>query len=181
MKTILETERTYLREMVDEDWNALSEILQDAEVMYAYEHAFSDQEVTDWLQNQQNRYRQYGFGLWAVIEKKTGRLIGQCGITMQQANNQQVPEIGYLFRRDYWHQGFAIETASACKQYAFDVLNLPKITSIIRDNNYPSQKVAQRNGMHREFTITKHYYGIDMPHYVFSVANPAFQQEKESV
>ena len=37
---ILETERLYLREMEQSDYNSLCRILQDKEVMYAYEGAF---------------------------------------------------------------------------------------------------------------------------------------------
>ena len=70
MKKILETERTYLREMTQDDYTDLCEILQDAETMYAYEHAFTDTEVQNWLNRQLERYKQFGFSLWAVIDKK---------------------------------------------------------------------------------------------------------------
>ena len=64
---ILDTDRLYLREIEQTDFYALCKILQDAEVMYAYEHAFSDEEVHEWLDRQIQRYKQYGFGLWAEI------------------------------------------------------------------------------------------------------------------
>ena len=76
-KIILETERLYLRKMDHGDIEALCEILQDEEVMYAYEHAFSDEEVRQWLEKQLTRYKNDGFGLWAVILKATGSMIGQ--------------------------------------------------------------------------------------------------------
>ena len=86
MKTILETARLSLREFAPEDYGALCLMLRDAETMYAYEHAFSEAEAHAWLQNQLDRYAKYGFGLWAVILKATGELIGQCGLTMQNAD-----------------------------------------------------------------------------------------------
>lgn len=88
--------------------------------MYAYEHAFSEEEVRAWLEKQQNNYRQYGFGLWAAVEKTSGRMIGQCGLTMQKIRDLEALEIGYLFRKDAWHQGYATEAAMACKAYAFE-------------------------------------------------------------
>ena len=71
--TILETERLRLRRMTQDDFPALCRILQDPDVMYAYEHAFSDEEVQEWLDRQLSRYAQYGFGLWAVELKRPAR------------------------------------------------------------------------------------------------------------
>lgn len=132
---ILETERLYLRKMTQEDYPALCRMLQDPEVMYAYEHAFSDTEAHDWLDKQLARYAEYGFGLWAVILKETGEMIGQCGLTMQDCNGRQVLEVGYLFCKSYWHKGYATEAATACKNYAFDTLHAEEVYSIIRDTN----------------------------------------------
>ena len=71
-ETILETDRLILREMTDRDFPALCRMLQDRSVMYAYEHAFSDQEAWEWLRRQQARYRKDGFGLWAAVERTSG-------------------------------------------------------------------------------------------------------------
>ncbi|MEG2117716.1 MAG: GNAT family N-acetyltransferase, partial [Clostridia bacterium] len=167
---VLQTDRLILREMSQNDFPSLCKILQDSEVMYAYEHAFSDEEAKIWLDKQILRYEQYGFGLWAVILKSTGEMIGQCGLTIQECNGTEVLEVGYLFQKSFWHMGYATESAIACKKFAFDNLNANEVFSIIRDNNTPSQNVAKRNGMTVYGHITKHYYGIDMPHIVFRVA-----------
>ena len=74
---ILQTERLYLREMTYDDRLELCEILQDKETMYAYEHAFSDEEVDVWMQRNFDRYRDYGFGLWAVVRRDTDEFLGQ--------------------------------------------------------------------------------------------------------
>lgn len=164
---ILETGRLLLREMQEEDLPDLREILQDEVVMTAYEHAFSEQEVRDWLENQQRRYRKDGFGLWAVVLKQTGKMIGQTGLTMQDAGGKQVIEVGYLFKKSFWHKGYATEAATACKRYAFETLRAKEVYSIIRDNNFASQAVARRNGMQLVGQIVKHYYQMDMPHLLF--------------
>ncbi|MFH1512411.1 MAG: GNAT family N-acetyltransferase [Bacillota bacterium] len=168
MKSILETERLILREMTEADYGALAAILQDEQTMYAYEGAFTDAEVREWLQKQLVRYREDGFGLWAVALKTTREMIGQAGVTWQQAEDARVPEIGYLFNRAYWHKGYAAEAAAACKRYAFDVLGFLEIYSIIRDTNIASVNVAIRNGMLLRGRFIKHYRGIEMPHFVFS-------------
>lgn len=166
---ILETKRLYLREMNPSDFNSLCRILQDEKAMYAYEGAFSDQEVQEWLDRQIYRYQKWNFGLWAAILKETDKMIGQCGLTMQQWKDQEVLEIGYLFERSHWHQGYATEAAKACKQYAFEKLNASEVCSIIRDSNTASQNVAMRNGMVMKDQWIRHYKGVDMPHYRYVV------------
>lgn len=166
---ILETDRLILRKLTSDDKHDLSLILQNKDVMYAYEHAFSDEEVDIWLNNQLRRYKDDGFGLWAVILKKTGELIGQCGLTIQQIDNKNVVEVGYLFNKAYWHKGYATESTIACKNYAFNNLNIDEVYSIIRENNTSSINVARRNGMTLKGKFVKHYYGIDMPHLIYSV------------
>lgn len=161
---ILETERLYMRELTQADYKALCEILQDEETMYAYEGAFSFEEVQEWLDRQISRYKKWGFGLWAVILKETDKLIGQCGLTMQPWKNGEVLEIGYLFNRAYWHNGYATEAAKACKEYAFEILDVDEVCSIIRDTNTASQNVALRNGMTVSDSSVKHYKGVDMLH-----------------
>ena len=164
---ILETERLYLRKLKPSDYESLCKIMQDPTVMMAYEHAFSEAEVKDWLLRQFYRYETHDCGLWAVILKSTDEMIGQCGITLQKWGERDVHEIGYLFQKAYWHQGYATEAAIGCKKYAFDIMGLDEIISIIRDNNIASQNVAIRNGMTIVDQFVKHYQNIDMPHYVF--------------
>ena len=166
-KVILETKRLLLREMKGDDFGALCRIMQDEETMYAYEGAFGEQEVRDWLDRQLSRYREFGFGLWAVVLKETGEMIGQCGLTIQPWKDEKVLEIGYLFQRKFWHNGYATEAAIACKKYAFEVLKAGEVCSIIRNTNLPSQRVAERNGMTKTDEWTKHYRGVDMPHFRF--------------
>lgn len=166
---IIETERLQLLEMTPDDIDALSAIIQDEAVMYAYNGAFDDDETAAWMQKQLQRYKDWNFGLWAVYLKQTGKMIGQCGITMQEYRTGLVPEIGYLFARDYWHKGYATEAAKACREYGFNTLHFDTIYSIIRDTNIPSQKVAIRNGMRHIDTIMKHFRGTDMPHLVYCV------------
>lgn len=167
---LLETGRLVLRKLEQGDFDEVCKLLQDPVVMYAYEGAFSDQEVQAWLDKMFQRYEDDGFALWAVIEKSNGELIGQCGITYQEYNGGRVLEVGYLFRKEFWHKGFATEAAIACKEYAFQVLNFDEVYSIIRDSNVASQNVARRNGMIEVDTLVKHYRGVEMPHIVFRVS-----------
>lgn len=133
---VLKTDRLILRNMGQEDYEALCRILKDNDVMYAYEGAFSDREVQEWLDRQTERYHQYGFGLWAVTLKDSGRMIGQCGLTMQDYREKQVLEVGYLFEKAYWHHGYAVEAAAACRDYAFNQLDAEEVYSHHQGQQY---------------------------------------------
>ena len=175
---MIETERLYLREMTMQDFDAIARILQDKDVMVAYEGAFDDTTVLAWIQNQKKRYIEDGFGLWAVVVKKTDSIIGQCGITLQDVHEQRVKEIGYVFAKAYWHQGYAIEAAQACKRYGFETLHAMNLYSIIRDTNQASKQVALRNGMTCVDQIVKTYRGVVMPHEVYRITEEEYRTSK---
>ena len=169
MKEILRTRRLLLREMTEGDIPDLEEMLLDPEVMYAYPHTFTKEDVENRLARQQQRYRQDGFGLWAVVLRSTGEMVGQAGLTWQDCEGQPVLEVGYLLKKRFWHQGYASEAARACRDYAFRVLGAEKVSSIIKTDNLASIRVAQRNGMAREKAFPAHYYNVPVPHYLYTV------------
>ena len=143
----LETNRLILRDFTPEDFSLLHEILSDAETMKHYPHPFQPEDTKNWIKRNRTRYATDGFGLWAVELKETGKLIGDCGITMQNIHGNLVPEIGYHINKKYQKQGYATEAAAACMKYAFQELGFPKIYSYMKYTNEASARVAIKNGM----------------------------------
>ena len=168
MKEILRTRRLLLREMTEQDIPDLEEILLDPEVTYAYPRPFTEEGVRAWLARQQQRYRQDGFGLWAVVLRSTGEMVGQAGLTWQDCEGRPVLEVGYLLKKRFWRRGYASEAARACRDYAFQTLGAEKVSSIIKTDNLASIRVAQRNGMVREKEFTARYYNVPVPHYLYT-------------
>ena len=167
-RIITETERLIIREMVQPDLGALCKILCDEEVMrVAYESAFSVEEAQNWMNRHFKRYEEYGFGLWAVVLKETNEMIGQCGLTMQSWRERELLEIGYLFQKEYWHKGYATEATIACKEYAFSVLNVSSVYSIIKGTHIASQNVAVRNGMKIVDKFTRNFRYVDMDFFLY--------------
>ena len=143
----LETPRLLLREYVPEDFDALHEILSDPETMRHYPHPFSPDETRQWIERNRARYAEYGFGLWAAILKSDGRLIGDCGITMQPIHGRMLPEVGYHIHRDHQRRGYASEAAAECIRFAFEVLTFETIYSYMKYTNIASCRTAERNGL----------------------------------
>ena len=142
-----ETERLILREITQEDFDSWYEILADAETMKHYPAPYDAAGVQRWIDWTLNNYAQHGFGLWAVILKETGEFIGDCGITMQMINGQQLPEIGYHLNKTYWRKGYGSEAARKCMDYAFESLPFPAVYSYMTSSNAASYGVALKNGM----------------------------------
>jgi RimJ/RimL family protein N-acetyltransferase len=101
-----------------------------------------------------------------MVQKSTGELIGDCGITRQEVDGEMLYEIGYHLRRDQWGQGFATEAAQACKAWGFANLPVDRIISLIRPENLASRRVAERNGM----TLWKELEWRGLRHCVYSVS-----------
>lgn len=147
MKCIIETNRLILRELSLDDTEKLSLVLSDPTSMKYYPKAFTKEKVEQWINWNINSYLLNGFGLWAVILKESNELIGDCGITMQEVEGKSYPEIGYHIRKDYCGKGYATEAAKACIDFAFVEKNFEKVYSYMKDDNIPSRKVAEKNGM----------------------------------
>lgn len=150
MKMILETERLFLREMTMSDLDALFAVLGDKEIMQHYPYSFDEERVRSWIERNMDRYKDDGFGLWAVCLKDTGEMIGDCGLTLQNIDGTMLPEIGYHIRKDQQRKGYAKEAAMAVRDWAFGNTEYPALYSYCKYTNVGSFKTAESIGMHFE-------------------------------
>lgn len=149
MEKITETERLILRAWAFEDADALFEICRDAEVMrhigtrQPYRRVDEAKAFLDWAVAYQN---ENGFCRWAVVEKQTGKIIGSCGF----ARRKRVDiELGYLFARRVWGNGYATEAARACLEYGFAALDFRRVIALTDIDHAASQKVLEKIGFRR--------------------------------
>jgi RimJ/RimL family protein N-acetyltransferase len=163
---VLETTRLLLREMSLADLDFVAGMLADPQVMRFYTRCYSRDEAATWIRRQMERYELHGHGLWLAIDKDSAQPVGQVGLVVQNVEGTEEPEIGYLLHHPFWHCGLATEAASGVRDYAFGVLDKPRVVSLIRPENLPSQAVALRIGLSPEPRLVKHA-GLD--HRVFSL------------
>lgn len=143
---VIETERLYLREMTENDFEALHKVLADSDTMQHYPYTFDENRVRNWIARNTERYRIFGFGLWAVCLKGTDEVIGDCGLTMQLIGGEIKPEIGYHIRADKQRNGFAKEAAIAVRDWTFNNTPFNVIYSYMKHTNEPSAKTAVAYG-----------------------------------
>ena len=168
MEPVWETERLRAREMSLADLDFVAAMLAHPEVMRFYPRRYSRAEARGWVERQLGRYREHGHALWLVEERAGGEPVGQVGLLWQQVNSAPQPEVGYLVHRPFWRRGYATEAALATRDHAFHALDMPRVVSLIRPENLPSQGVARKLGMQPEGTAV--HAGTE--HLVFAVARP---------
>lgn len=153
----IETERLFLREMTEADFNALYTVLADSDIMEHYPYTFDAAQVKNWINKNQERYRVFGFGLWAVCLKESGAMIGDCGLTMQNINGMILLEIGYHIARAYQRRGYAKEASRAVLDWTFQNTPFGMVCSYMKKKNEASSATARANNMRflTEFTDTE--------------------------
>lgn len=165
----LETKRLFLRQITENDFNELSAMLQNPEVMYAWEYAFTDEEVTDWISKCQAMYEKYSLGYFLAVEKITAKIVGQIALMPDKIEGEDLLEVGYILKKEHWGKGFAKEGAKAMIDYAFNALKSDKVIAEIRPNNLNSHKVAESLDMIVTGDFVKQVRGKDMLHLIYTI------------
>lgn len=152
---IIITERCYLRPFELTDAKAFYEMNNDPEVLqYTGDDPFSSvEDAKDFISNY-TAYTTYGYGRWAVCKKDDGAFIGFCGLKYHK--NGSFVEVGYRFKRTFWNLGYATETAKACIDFAFNVIQLPIIYCQVWEENKASIRVAEKLGFEFEKAFEDH-------------------------
>ncbi|WP_295900719.1 GNAT family N-acetyltransferase [uncultured Bdellovibrio sp.] len=150
MQIILETPRLYLRKIENSDFDSLQKILSDPKTMEFWPVPFSSEQIHTWISNAQKDYAELGRGRFAVIDKSSGTFIGDCGFKRYEILGKMENDLGYIIHHEYWGQGYALEAAKACLEYARDVLNLDRVVANMETRHIKSRRVAEKIGMKKE-------------------------------
>ncbi len=153
MDAVIETPRLLLRHFVESDLAALSALMANPGFMRFSSGVFSEEQTRSFLYDRVIAPARAGWpSQFAVIVKEENRLIGYCGFFRQLVDEVEEIEIGYRLHPDYWNRGLATEAARAVRNYAFEVLRLPRVISLIHPDNHASRRVTEKNGMTLEKT-----------------------------
>ena len=146
----LETARLLIRPLIAADLDALHAIYSDPEVMRLIPADACDREGSrKRLQSHIDHQRRHGFSKWAVVEKASGAVIGDCGLKYLSGGAEI--ELGYHIARSCWAQGYATEAATACLAWA-RAERPERIVAIVDRGNAASIRVLEKIGMHEAGT-----------------------------
>jgi len=163
--TILETPRLRLRPMVAADATPLLALFGDRRFMKSFNATpFDRTAMHRWVARNLTHQEVYGFGLFAIEERQSGTVIGDCGLELMDLG----AELGYDLRRDRWGRGFATEAACAVRDHAFGELGIDRLVSLIRVGNQPSSRVAEKVGMRRVADLDRD----NLRYWIYEVTRP---------
>lgn len=147
---IADTKRLAIREFIKEDFRQIPDEPGGGENEAAF---FNQEYLRDYIRCQ---YGFHEFGIWAVIEKQTGRLVGKAGIFPMDLTgpeeflrvikeNDTPVELGYHIFSGFRRNGFAKEACKAILSYGAEAIS-PKVYARILEDNDPSVKLAEDLG-----------------------------------
>ena len=147
--TILETQRLKLREITLEDVPRLYELYADPDITKYMENLYADplEEMEYTREYIKNVYEFWGYGIWLMIKKDTGEIIGRAGVESKEGEDGL--ELGFMLGTAYQHQGYAYEGCHAILQYAGKELEEDNIRACVHRENKASIKLCERLGMER--------------------------------
>jgi [ribosomal protein S5]-alanine N-acetyltransferase len=166
---ILTTPRLILRPMRADDVDPLLALFGDPRLMAAFDAAIFDRSRMEaWVRSNLEHQDRFGYGLFTIVERDSGDVIGDCGIEAMEIDGRAESELGYDLRRDNWGRGLAAEAATAVAAYAFAELGLARLISLVRENNRRSARVAEKIGMKAEGRLRRG----DVEYMVYAMESP---------
>lgn len=154
---ILETERCKIREASIKDVYELEKIYQEASIMKEMEplHMPIENEMRYLSDYIKNYYSFYEYGIWMIIDKQTGKIIGRAGIEnakepigdSMRRDEVQI-ELGYMIREEYQKKGYATEVCREILSYVYKKFGIKRIYTRVRAGNNASRRVCEKLGFH---------------------------------
>ena len=147
---ILSTERCVIRETTVEDVDSFYRLYADDSITEYMEALYPDrgQEIA-YIQDYNKRvYQFYGYGMWTVLDRETGCVIGRAGISWREGFD--VPELGFMLGVAWQHKGYAFEMCQAVLTYAREQLEMDAVQALVMEGNAPSERLCARLGFEKQ-------------------------------
>ncbi len=151
----LDTPRLLIRPLEASDISVLTAIWADAEVTRYMGGPRDAERVRRLLEEELQAGSHDPIRSWPVIEKASGRVVGDCGLTRKDVDGRAEIELVYVFAADVWGKGYATEAASTIRDHAFRHLGVTRLVALVDPANIASIRVAEKIGMQFEREVTR--------------------------
>ncbi|WP_051414436.1 GNAT family N-acetyltransferase [Pseudoxanthomonas suwonensis] len=145
-QAVFQTTRLIARRLDRGDVDAMLAVYGDPDVVrYVGDGTPLDRRGCErWVEVTLRNYATRGYGMFALVERATGAIVGFCGLV--HPSGQAEPEIKYALHRGHWGRGFATEAARALLDHASH-LGLGEVIATLHPGNEASARVLAKAGM----------------------------------
>ncbi|WP_300844668.1 GNAT family N-acetyltransferase [uncultured Acetatifactor sp.] len=165
---ILRTARCLIRETIPEDVESFYQIYSHPAITEYMEGLYPEVEeerqyVRDYIEKV---YTFFGFGVWTVIERESGAVIGRAGFSYREGFDE--PELGFIIGVPWQRRGYAEEVCRAVLAYGWSALEFRQVQALVEPENIPSVRLCEKLGFRKDENVNvgeKEYYR-------FIVSNP---------
>lgn len=161
---LLETERCQLRETILGDIPAFYQIYKEPSITYYMENLYDDPEeekayIKEYIKTV---YGFYGYGMWTVVLKENGQVIGRAGLDWRAGFS--IPELGFVIAVPYQGQGLGYEVCQAILAFGKKELSFNSVQALVKKQNNASVRLCERLGfVLKEQVLSK---GVEYERYV---------------
>ncbi len=150
---ILETRRCVVRETVPEDVVAFYGIYSHPSITRHMEDLYPDvEQEKQYIREYVDKvYTYYEYGVWTVLEKATGEVIGRAGFSHREGYEE--PELGFVIGVPWQHRGYAWEVCQAVLEYGFGSLGFERVQAIVEPGNTASLYLCRKLGFRKAGTV----------------------------
>ena len=146
----LESDRLITRHLTKADILVWSDFFKEPDAIEffpMYHNKPCEESAGEWINRQLARYTNQEYGMQALLEKKSGLLVGQCGLIAKDIDGIPELEVGYSILKQYWGLGYAAEAARLFIDFAFEHQLVESVISTISPGNMKSIRGAEKNGL----------------------------------
>lgn len=151
---VLETKRCLIRETTQDDVEAFYEIYRNPQITEFMEDLYPEVEqekeyVREYIEKV---YGFYDFGVWTIVEKISGEIIGRAGFSYRAGF--EAPELGFVIGVPWQRKGFAFEVCCAILEYGKEALGFETVNVMVRPKNTASLNLCEKLGFGKREVVT---------------------------
>ena len=147
---IMDTARCRIRETKPEDVEAFYRIYSDPSITKYMENLYPEkEEEKQYIQEYIDKiYTYYGYGVWTVIERQNGEVIGRAGFSNREGFED--PELGFIIGAPWQRKGYAMEVCQGVLRYGWTALYFSRVQALVAPGNVPSLRLCEKLGFRYE-------------------------------
>ena len=143
---IAQTERCIIREMTEEDLDAVYQVYAAPSITRYMEGLYEDREKElEYTRSYiQHAYTFWGYGTWVIVKKSDNKIIGRVGFNLRDGYEEV--ELGFVIMEEEQKKGYAFECCEAVMKIGKEEYFFEAVQALVKEENVDSIKLCYKLG-----------------------------------